>query len=69
MEMATGSHTKIKAFRLEEHLVLKLERAARRLHISENLYVTQVLTRALIVNPLIPALGRIALGSETFASP
>ena len=68
MEMATRSHTKIKAFRLEEHLILELERSARRLHISENLYVTQVLTRALTVDPLIPALGRIALGGETFAS-
>lgn len=68
MEMATGSHTKIKAFRLEEHLILKLERAARRLLLSENMYVTQVLTKALRVDSLIPALGRIALGGETFAS-
>ncbi len=66
--MATASHTKVKAFRLDERLTLELARTARRLHVSENMYVAQVLTRALKVDPLIPALGRIALGCETFAS-
>jgi hypothetical protein len=68
MEMATGSHTKIKAFRLETNLILSLKRAARRLEVSENMYVMQVLTRALMTDPLTPAFGRIELGVETFAS-
>ncbi len=68
MQKASGSQTKIKAFRLETSLILGLERVARRLHVSENMYVTQILTAALRVESLIPALGRIALGSETFAS-
>jgi hypothetical protein len=68
MEMATGSHTKIKAFRLEASLILSLERAARRLQISDNMYVTQVLTRALMIDPLIPAFNGIELGEETFGS-
>lgn len=68
MEAARTSHSKIKTFRLQEDIILKLEREAGRLHISENMYVTHILTRALKEGPLIPALGRIALGSETFAS-
>jgi hypothetical protein len=68
MEMATGSHTKIKAFRLETGLILGLERAARRAQISENMFVTKVLTSALMIEPLIPAFNGIELGEETFAS-
>ncbi len=68
MEMVTRSHTKIKAFRLETSLILSLERAARRLHISDNMYVTRVLTRALMIEPLVPVFDGIELAEETFAS-
>ena len=68
MEMVTRSHTKIKAFRLETSLILSLERVARRLHISDNMYVTRVLTRALMIEPLVPVFDGIELAEETFAS-
>lgn len=68
MEMVTSSRTKVKAFRLDAKLVASLKRVAQRLQVSENMYVTQVLTRALMIDPLIPAFDGIEVGEETFAS-
>jgi len=68
MEMATASHTRVKAYRLEEKLISSIESAAKRLHTSENMYVIQALTKASMFDSLIPAFGRIALGRDAFSA-
>jgi hypothetical protein len=68
LENGYEHQTKVKTFRLSSGLLLGLERVAKRAKLSENMFVAQVLTRALLTEPLVPAFGKIVLGEQTFAS-
>jgi hypothetical protein len=60
----TGS--KVKTFRLGRMLIEKLDKAARRAHLTESALVNQTLESRLLIDPLLPALPRISLSAETF---
>jgi hypothetical protein len=60
--------TKVKTYRLDANLLVKLDQLAKRARISENMYVNQVLASASMLEPLSPAFTGITLSGQTFAS-
>lgn len=66
--MQQRKKTRIKSFRLDESIIERLGRAAKRAHATESGFLSDLLEYRLSLDPLIPAFQEIALSTVTFQS-